>query len=442
MAVSQLNNTPNNIETTPAKPQYGKVIMTLENCILPPEKLITTPSQSDGLDKEAELDLRFLGCEIIQTAGILLKLTQVAMATGQIIFQRFYYCKSFVRHSMEIVAMAAITLASKIEESPRRIRDVINVLHHIKQVRAGKTPQPLILDHNYFTQKTQVIKAERRILKELGFCVHVKHPHKIIVTLLEVLKTNRPNLLQTAWNYMNDSLRSDVFLRHAPEHIACACIYLSARLLQIALPSKPAWFLMFGINETTINEICNTILNLYARKKPDLEQLEKTVEDLRKAQQDAKQKARSTASGTATPVNNNTSTFSPKTNSIKLTVMSPKDKLKESTSPTNHHRKRSRSPSVSPQPRKRRQSESSAGSTSPGSSPSHHRAKTPPRSYKEHRHRHHKHRSPHRSSNGKQRYKDRTSSYYKNSSSTDKKNHYSSKSHKSTKISKERHRHR
>jgi hypothetical protein len=35
------------------------------------------------------------------------------------------------------------------------------------------------VDENYYEVKNQVIKAERRILKELGFCVHVKHPHKV-----------------------------------------------------------------------------------------------------------------------------------------------------------------------------------------------------------------------------------------------------------------------
>jgi hypothetical protein len=42
-----------------------------------------------------------------------------------------------------------------------------------------RTIQPMILDQNYIALKTQVIKAERRVLKELGFCVHVKHPHKV-----------------------------------------------------------------------------------------------------------------------------------------------------------------------------------------------------------------------------------------------------------------------
>ena len=38
---------------------------------------------------------------------------------------------------------------------------------------------PLVLDQHYINLKNQVIKAERRLLKETGFCVHVKHPHKV-----------------------------------------------------------------------------------------------------------------------------------------------------------------------------------------------------------------------------------------------------------------------
>jgi hypothetical protein len=58
---------------------YGKVVISLENCLLPEDRLASTPSNLDGLDPETEMDLRILGCELIQTAGILLKLPQVVV---------------------------------------------------------------------------------------------------------------------------------------------------------------------------------------------------------------------------------------------------------------------------------------------------------------------------------------------------------------------------
>ena len=82
--------------------------------------------------------------------------------------------------------MASIFLSSKIEECPRRIRDVMNVFHHIKLVRTGKLIKPMQIDQNYSDTKNQVIKAERRILKELGFCVHVKHPHKVCLFCFKI----------------------------------------------------------------------------------------------------------------------------------------------------------------------------------------------------------------------------------------------------------------
>uniref|UniRef100_A0A672Q2A0 Cyclin L1 n=1 Tax=Sinocyclocheilus grahami TaxID=75366 RepID=A0A672Q2A0_SINGR len=246
----------------------------------------------DGLDHETETDLRILGCELIQSAGILLRLPQVAMATGQVLFQRFFYSKSFIKHSFEIFAMACVNLASKIEESPRRVRDVINGFHHLKQGK-GKKSTPLVLDQNYINTKNQVIKAERRILKELGFCVHVKHPHKIIVMYLQVLECEKNQMLvQTAWNYMNDALRTNVFVRFEPETIACACIYLAARVLQIPLPSKPHWYLVFGVTKEDIKEICISTMKLYSREKPNSEQLEKRVEKRKVALEEARLKAK------------------------------------------------------------------------------------------------------------------------------------------------------
>ena len=50
---------------------------------------------------------------------------------------------------------------------------------HCHYGRFSSLIQPLLVDQVYIDRKNEVIKAERRLLKELGFCVYVKHPHKV-----------------------------------------------------------------------------------------------------------------------------------------------------------------------------------------------------------------------------------------------------------------------
>ncbi|KAK2508925.1 hypothetical protein MC885_004756 [Smutsia gigantea] len=111
-------------------------------------------------------------------------------------------------------------------------------------------------------------------------------------------------------NYMNDSLRTDVFVRFQPESIACACIYLAARTLEIPLPNRPHWFLLFGATEEEIQEICLKILQLYTRKKVDLTHLESEVEKRKHAIEEAKAQAKGLLPG-GTQALDGTSGFSP-----------------------------------------------------------------------------------------------------------------------------------
>jgi hypothetical protein len=66
------------------------------------EQLANSPSRRDGFDEQAETSLRLYGCELIQEAGILLRLPQVVMATGQVLFHRFYCKKSFKECTLEV----------------------------------------------------------------------------------------------------------------------------------------------------------------------------------------------------------------------------------------------------------------------------------------------------------------------------------------------------
>ncbi|XP_048037828.1 cyclin-L1-like isoform X1 [Megalobrama amblycephala] len=313
---------------------YSGVALTLENCLLPPESVHCSPSRAHGLSARTEEQLRIRMCEMIQNAGVLLRLPQVAMATAQILFHRFFYCKSFVRHCAETVAMACLQLASKIEEEPRRVRDVLNVFHHLKHAAGNRLVSPLLLDEVYVSRKSHVIKAERRVLKELGFCVHVKHPHKVIVMYLQVLECEKnTRLLQIAWNYMNDSLRTDVFLRFSAETVACACIFLSARVLQIPLPDQPPWFSLFGTSEQDLIEISCCILRLYTLRCESLTALQQQVEESR-LKLDAQyhtSKPGGPASATDTPTRDPAAGFSPASKAA-----SPAENQKNHESPLSH----------------------------------------------------------------------------------------------------------
>lgn len=258
---------------------FGRITINLENCKIPFERLHMTPSMKEGLPPRTEYNLRILGCELLQHAGVLLKLPQVAMACAQVLFQRYYYSKSFLTHDFQHAAMACLYIASKIEECFRKLREIINVFHHIKQKKLGRAVEPLdCIGEQYLGIKSKVINMERRVLKELGFCVHVKHPHKIIVVYLQFLEMDlNQSLAQQSWNYMNDGLRTTIFVRHSPESIAAACIFLAARVLQIPLPKSPGWWEVFRVNIEDIEDIAMSILELYQTHLPSMDELTNEV---------------------------------------------------------------------------------------------------------------------------------------------------------------------
>ena len=74
---------------------------------------------------------------------------------------------------MLTVATAAIFVAAKVEENPRKVKDVISVIDYVNKLKKAKGKRPIqVIDINsfYFTDtKQEIFDAERYILKELGF---------------------------------------------------------------------------------------------------------------------------------------------------------------------------------------------------------------------------------------------------------------------------------
>lgn len=239
----------------------------IDNFYLTDDELQNSPSRKDGIDEATETTLRIYGCDLIQESGILLKLPQAVMATGQVLFHRFYCKKSFARFNVKKVAASCVWLASKLEESPRKSRQVIIVFHRMECRRENLPIEFLDLNSKKFAElKIELSKTERHILKEMGFVCHVEHPHKFISNYLMTLGTPQ-ELRQEAWNLANDSLRTTLCVRFKSAVVACGVVYAAARRFQVPLPENPPWWKAFDAEKSGIDEVCRVLAHLYSLPK-------------------------------------------------------------------------------------------------------------------------------------------------------------------------------
>jgi cyclin L len=172
---------------------------------------------------------------------------------------------------MQYIALGALFLATKVEECPKKLREVLMVFIHLEQKRQGMTPAPVdIHSQRFTTYKERLIRAERELLKELGFVLYTEHPHKFILNYAKLLTLDDATfkrLAQYAWNFINDSQRTDVCMRYPPETICCAALWMGARVLQIKLPSdgEPPWWELFDAKREDMDTICARVTALYSR---------------------------------------------------------------------------------------------------------------------------------------------------------------------------------
>ncbi|KAG1749025.1 cyclin-like protein [Suillus paluster] len=274
-----------------------------------PSQIERTPSREDGIPEDLEEDLRAFGCKLIHEAGILLKQKQVAVATAQILFQRFWYATSMKQFGIGVslttsmscfnfgqepifitrtqdIGMGALYLASKLEECPLRMRDLINIydllLQRTTHTLSSSTPSsspslakgkdtfkyaPMsYFGNTFYDLKDALVVAEMQILKRLGFNVHVVLPYGTLINYLRVLGlTSRKDACARAWGYLNDALQTPVYALYAVPTIVSAAILLTSRQLDISLPSSPpnCWWDLFDAPWEDVWSVCGCIMHLY-----------------------------------------------------------------------------------------------------------------------------------------------------------------------------------
>jgi len=153
------------------------------------------------------------------------------------------------------MAPACLYLASKIEEQPQPIANLLEIFQHMTCARMCRPPSALceMADAVVGQKREDLTKMESLLLTQLGFVVHTELPYKFLCAYLDFLGLGgNHDLAQRSWNYANDVFRSDACVRYDAPTLACACIHLAAADISFALPHDPPWWLVFNVSDVDI----------------------------------------------------------------------------------------------------------------------------------------------------------------------------------------------
>eukprot|EP00962_Isochrysis_galbana_P031011 scaffold10084_cov139-Isochrysis_galbana.AAC.10 len=110
---------------------------------------------------------------------------QLTIATAMVFYHRFFAFKSYEEHDRFNIATTALFLASKVEETPRKLKDVVTEAY---KTQYKSTPVPETESRELYERKEKVLISERILLQTLGFDLSIEHPYRHAARSLDVEK--------------------------------------------------------------------------------------------------------------------------------------------------------------------------------------------------------------------------------------------------------------
>ncbi|XP_048033172.1 cyclin-T1 isoform X1 [Megalobrama amblycephala] len=235
------------------------------------EQIENSPSRRAGLDPDKELSYRQQAANLLQDMGQRLNVSQLTINTAIVYMHRFYMIQSFTRFHRNVIAPAALFLAAKVEEQPRKLEHVIKVTHACLN---PQDPSPDTRSDTYLQQAQDLVILESIILQTLAFEITIDHPHTHVVKCTQlvrgenqlltvncpsycsVMSTSSPpssqisrlitsfpfvpaskDLAQTSYFMATNSLHLTTFcLQYSPPIVACVCIHLACKWSNWEIP--------------------------------------------------------------------------------------------------------------------------------------------------------------------------------------------------------------
>ena len=247
----------------------------------------STPSRLEALSLEDEDALRVNASSYIGKLGMSLFISQHTIGIAHIFFHRFFSRQSFRTHEWSLIALASLFLASKVEENPKRLDEVVT--HHFDITKPGMKVDSE--SESFKAYRADVLNCERTLLHTLCFEICVTPAQKYIHDLVDCMKNaekerigNQPEkvysmssgyneLQNAALAFVNDSQSTNLCLQYPPYDIAYAGLLMGNKWME---QKKSTWLFKdpkFGMelrqldcpSPDEVDEICTqmqpTIMN-------------------------------------------------------------------------------------------------------------------------------------------------------------------------------------
>ncbi|XP_019737458.1 cyclin-T1 isoform X2 [Hippocampus comes] len=197
------------------------------------QEIDNNPSRRAGLDPDKELSYRQQAANLLQDMGQRLNVSQLTINTAIVYMHRFYMVQSFTRFHRNVISPAALFLAAKVEEQPRKLEHVIKVAHACLN---PQEPSPDVRSDAYLQQAQDLVILESIILQTLAFEITIDHPHTHVVKCTQLVRASK-DLAQTSYFMATNSLHLTTFcLQYSPPVVACVCIHLACKWSNWEIP--------------------------------------------------------------------------------------------------------------------------------------------------------------------------------------------------------------
>lgn len=232
------------------------------------EQLENSPSRRCGIDADKELSQRQQAANFIQDMGQRLQVTQLCINTAIVYMHRFYCFHSFTTFHRNAIASAALFLAAKVEEQPRKLEHIIRVAQMCLTKGQPPPPNPDRRSEIYLKEAQELVQNENILLMTLGFDVAIEHPHAFIVKFCHIANASK-DLSQTSYFMASNSLHlTTMCLQYKPTVVACFCIHLVCKWSNWQIPKSKEnlpWYRYIdpNVTEELLEQLTNEFLVIF-----------------------------------------------------------------------------------------------------------------------------------------------------------------------------------